>query len=517
MFQKSQKPGSLSLQGDLKMDNQQKMPGLDPLKMLEEQKQAIEKGSQPLQMLLKEEEEKTTQKKEEEKELQAKKENNEVVSQTTKSGTKAKLPDEVQTKMEGAFGTSFADVNIHKDDNSATDMGALAYTQGKDVHFAPGQYNPGTQKGQELIGHELTHVEQQKAGRVQPTKQGKGMAVNDSPALEHEADVMGKKAAEGKSGGVEEKSSRGQVSEKKQENLQDLHNKLNYLSNSALYLGQIVFRKLVAWEMYAREVGCVYASAMEEFTGVVESKEEYSENLDSICSAVLSGVAAGLLGYVANLAKTTKSITKLSADVKRIAESGIDSARFAAYNTGKEIEGQYKSQTKVNGKIPLVYQNLLINKITNNHLLLLKNIDSVQRTLLESQASLFENLSISEKQNCLDKALYAVGALENLVNNSLKPVKEVPNELNYEFQRGFFKNWMPNLKKVVTKYTEQHDLKHPVYEYTEEQYDTSLGKTMINHFLKLGIIRQGFGRWTSQKDIKSLLNWAATYEIKNMV
>ena len=198
MFQKSQKPGSLSLQGDLKMDNQQKMPGLDPLKMLEEQKQAIEKGSQPLQMLLKEEEEKTTQKKEEEKELQAKKENNEVVSQATKSGTKAKLPDEVQTKMEGAFGTSFDDVNIHKDDNSATDMGALAYTQGKDVHFAPGQYNPGTQKGQELIGHELTHVEQQKAGRVQPTKQGKGMAVNDNPALEKEADVMGKKAAEGK-------------------------------------------------------------------------------------------------------------------------------------------------------------------------------------------------------------------------------------------------------------------------------------------------------------------------------
>ena len=219
MFQKAQKPGQSKSSGDSQKQGGQQKSRLDPFKMLEEQKQAIEKGSQPLQMLLKEEEEKTTQKKEEEKELQAKKENKEVVPQETKSGTKAKLPDEVQTKMEGAFGTSFADVNIHKDDNSATDMGALAYTQGKDVHFAPGQYNPGTQKGQELIGHELTHVEQQKAGRVQPTKQGKGMAVNDNPALEKEADVMGKKASQGKSvdihgkaGGVQKKEAEGKVS-----------------------------------------------------------------------------------------------------------------------------------------------------------------------------------------------------------------------------------------------------------------------------------------------------------------
>ncbi|MBN2817614.1 MAG: DUF4157 domain-containing protein, partial [Bacteroidales bacterium] len=63
---------------------------------------------------------------------------------------------------------------------------------------APGQYNPGSQKGQELIGHELTHVVQQREGRVAPTKQGKGLPVNDNPALEKEADEMGAKAAQGK-------------------------------------------------------------------------------------------------------------------------------------------------------------------------------------------------------------------------------------------------------------------------------------------------------------------------------
>ncbi|MFN6947166.1 MAG: DUF4157 domain-containing protein, partial [Cytophagaceae bacterium] len=72
-----------------------------------------------------------------------------------------------------------------------------AYAQGNDIHFAPGQYNPETQSGQELLGHELTHVVQQRQGRVQGTTQTKGLAVNDDTALEHEADVMGKKAASG--------------------------------------------------------------------------------------------------------------------------------------------------------------------------------------------------------------------------------------------------------------------------------------------------------------------------------
>ncbi|MFN6945977.1 MAG: DUF4157 domain-containing protein, partial [Cytophagaceae bacterium] len=102
----------------------------------------------------------------------------------------------VQAKMESSFGADFSNVNIHVGEQ-ASSVGALAYAQGNDIHFAPGQYNPETQSGQELLGHELTHVVQQRQGRVQATTQAKGLAVNDDPALEHEADVMGKKAAGG--------------------------------------------------------------------------------------------------------------------------------------------------------------------------------------------------------------------------------------------------------------------------------------------------------------------------------
>ena len=107
------------------------------------------------------------------------------------------MPSDRLNKMERAFGTSFSAVNFHINDKSSGDMGALAYTQGNDVHFAPGHFNPKTQKGQELIGHELAHVEQQRQGRVSATRQDMQGPVNDSIILEKEADIMGKKAANG--------------------------------------------------------------------------------------------------------------------------------------------------------------------------------------------------------------------------------------------------------------------------------------------------------------------------------
>jgi hypothetical protein len=106
-----------------------------------------------------------------------------------------KMPKNVQSKMEGAFNSDFSNVKIHQG-SKASEVGALAYAQGNDIHFAPGQYDPGSKSGQELLGHELTHVVQQRQGEVKPTTQVNGLAVNDDPGLENEADQMGKRAAE---------------------------------------------------------------------------------------------------------------------------------------------------------------------------------------------------------------------------------------------------------------------------------------------------------------------------------
>ncbi|MCG8417520.1 MAG: DUF4157 domain-containing protein [Proteobacteria bacterium] len=111
---------------------------------------------------------------------------------TTVNG--AKLSEHIQSKMEAAFAADFADVQIHEGSQLPA-IGTLAYTQGTNVHFAPGQHQPYSRQGQELLGHELTHVVQQRQSRVAATTQVKGVAVNDDSTLEREADDMGAKAA----------------------------------------------------------------------------------------------------------------------------------------------------------------------------------------------------------------------------------------------------------------------------------------------------------------------------------
>jgi len=103
------------------------------------------------------------------------------------------LPTDVRTKMETAFATDFSDVRVHIG-QEASSLGAIAYTWGSNIHFAPGQYNPYTLQGQKLLGHELWHVVQQKNGRVK-NPFGGGVAVVQDHALEAEADRMGIKAA----------------------------------------------------------------------------------------------------------------------------------------------------------------------------------------------------------------------------------------------------------------------------------------------------------------------------------
>jgi hypothetical protein len=105
------------------------------------------------------------------------------------------LPPSVQRRMETFFEADFSDVRVHVG-GEATSIGAIAFTLGSDIHFAPGFYEPHTSRGQELLGHELTHVLQQRDGRV-ANPFGDGIAVVQDAELEAEADRMGRAVAAG--------------------------------------------------------------------------------------------------------------------------------------------------------------------------------------------------------------------------------------------------------------------------------------------------------------------------------
>ncbi len=96
------------------------------------------------------------------------------------------MPDKLMTGVEKLSGMDMSDVRVHYNSDKPAQVGALAYTQGRDIHVGIGQ--------EKHLAHEAWHVVQQAQGRVQPTMQMQGVKVNDNPGLEHEANVMGSKA-----------------------------------------------------------------------------------------------------------------------------------------------------------------------------------------------------------------------------------------------------------------------------------------------------------------------------------
>ncbi len=98
------------------------------------------------------------------------------------------MPDNLKAGIESLSGFSMDDVRVHYNSSKPATVQALAYTQGTDIHVAPGQ--------EKCLPHEAWHVAQQMAGRVSPTTNVNGMPVNDDAGLEHEADVMGEKAVQ---------------------------------------------------------------------------------------------------------------------------------------------------------------------------------------------------------------------------------------------------------------------------------------------------------------------------------
>ncbi|WP_141325141.1 DUF4157 domain-containing protein [Myxococcus sp. AB025B] len=97
------------------------------------------------------------------------------------------LPDSLKSGVESLSGMSLDDVRVHYNSSAPAQLQALAYTQGSDIHVAPGQ--------EKHLAHEAWHVVQQKQGRVRPTAELRGAALNDDSGLEHEADAMSARAA----------------------------------------------------------------------------------------------------------------------------------------------------------------------------------------------------------------------------------------------------------------------------------------------------------------------------------
>lgn len=108
-----------------------------------------------------------------------------------KRSNKTGLPDNLKAGVESLSGYSLDAVRVHYNSPKPAQLHAHAFTQGAEIHVAPGQ--------EEHLPHEAWHVVQQAQDRVKPTMFFKDeLLVNDDQKLEREADVMGAKALSSK-------------------------------------------------------------------------------------------------------------------------------------------------------------------------------------------------------------------------------------------------------------------------------------------------------------------------------
>lgn len=90
------------------------------------------------------------------------------------------LTDQMKASLEQKTGLSADDVRVHRGSPLPAQMGALAISEGSDIHLGPGN--------DRYLMHELGHWVQKKTGRVKATRIENGVPINDDPALEREAD-----------------------------------------------------------------------------------------------------------------------------------------------------------------------------------------------------------------------------------------------------------------------------------------------------------------------------------------
>ena len=105
-------------------------------------------------------------------------------------GHRIDLPEAMRAKMESSFGMDLSAVKLYES-QMAAEAGTNAVAQGNEIMFAPGKADFVSQSGQELLGHELSHIASQARGEVR----GGGFLMDHG--LEARADREGAMAARG--------------------------------------------------------------------------------------------------------------------------------------------------------------------------------------------------------------------------------------------------------------------------------------------------------------------------------
>jgi len=114
------------------------------------------------------------------------------VAQAMSGSSGRSLDSRTQVAGEQAGFGDLSGVQVHTDSaaaDAASSIGAKAFAVGNDIYFGAGYFQPGSEKGDQLLGHELAHTAQQRGAASQV--QTKLEVSTPGESMEVEADQAG--------------------------------------------------------------------------------------------------------------------------------------------------------------------------------------------------------------------------------------------------------------------------------------------------------------------------------------
>jgi len=350
-------------------------------------------------------------------------------------GNGRQLPVQTRQALEPRFGYDFGHVQIHTDeraDKLARKINARAFTIGRDVFFASGEYRPGTITGRRLLAHELTHVVQQTrpfdvASEVVPRKVSFPRDPTEREARKAEATVQDPKQVT-----IERSVQSGTV---QRYGFGDLTSDIGAVVTSA------ASNAYEAGESAVREG---IEGATELASGVVERSEAFVEQsietVGGVGRALVNRIAPGLIPFLTNPGDR----------IENLLTSGLDS-----FMTGA-LDVISPDDVKIFARLERVFLNTT-ETVKNVVSQLGTGIDGALGATLRPFVSDVEQVSLPLLSEVQDLLATVQGAVQSVVGTIDQPISSFVQSVGGDVWKGIIEvaSWAWKLAAPLRSYAEE--------------------------------------------------------------
>lgn len=418
-------------------------------------------------------------------------------------GSGIPIPDQVRAFVEPRMQSDFSKVQIHTNNDAAQmniALGARAFTHGRDIYFAAGEYQPQSIEGRGLITHELVHVVQQGGGtKMQPNEKFpygnfpcgvNSTAISNSessnyiqrdvtpryrsllsilndhalqrrleaieanlhtvaPGTTEWTDLIDQQQAildefenrqtpyEASEHVEQEVTPTSSPAEENQPTPERNYARTNALINIEQFRDRI-FNKIDQAHRVVARIGSAYACAFDTIDTITEQRSDVLQINAAIAFAILSAASVGTLAWISSAAQAARV-----AGSTTILWNSLEDALQEGVSEAIDVrELAVSPVAQPVGQHPQVFQNQLIDHILALQINTREYFMDVRRTVADEPMVRWDSFNL-EAQSRVFERWFADQPLSRSPN-----IEDLPSELliRNSFERSLWARWLPGLE-----------------------------------------------------------------------